>query len=749
MPGELYANSPSTTVSSGGTDTPASGTSETITVASSTGFPAASNTAALPTQFHVADPAAPTELIAVTNVSGTTWTIIRGAESTIPVAHTAGYTVQQVVSAGAFTQLRDRDSSFNAVTMFGADPTGTVDSTAAIQATINAAGAVTAGTYGAGTLVNGAVVRIPAGTYKVTPPSPTVPALTVPSGVIITGDGSNATMLFKAANGIMLDFSGTGPAAGTGYATGWALGQGLRDIQLYGGNYTGLLLRLYYMQFYFEQNVYLWGNADVSVDTAQLWDSRFVNGLYLFGGSTTSSAITGAQAVCHLIRNSAAPKTTLNQALTSGNSSGSSLAVTPALDAALPAGIVQVWNASNQVQNFTTTGAAASATTIPITPVTMSHSFVSGNTVNGFGWSNDSTNAIVMQGCHWEDNLSGAIWVTAGTDNSNGVVHVYITGGKIEEDTIGYNCPQIQVDGSVTDFRIRDFYVYAGGFNAGFSTRVPIIQFHPNIGMLSGLHIENGADVTTTGVDVAFGTAGSLETIYQYWANTPTVAGINVSNGYANMFDIQVNGNCTNPVLASGGGTYSMLDRAGNLTITGLFGIANQSAPAAIPASSAMYSAGGHLKYTGADSNVYNTGRQTVVLASPFSSGTGVGVQTVTGMSAHLGAGTYILHGWFPYGPAGSTASTQTFAWTWGGTITTCTMTWVPLAAAYAPATPATTITTGWVSPTMTSTLYVLTFDAYVVVTGAGTLQLTVKSTTSGDEVIISAGAHLDVLPVS
>ena len=48
-------------------------------------------------QFHVADAAAPTEIIVVTNVSGTTWTVTRGADSTTPVTHTAGFTIYQVV----------------------------------------------------------------------------------------------------------------------------------------------------------------------------------------------------------------------------------------------------------------------------------------------------------------------------------------------------------------------------------------------------------------------------------------------------------------------------------------------------------------------------------------------------------------------------------------------------------------------------------------------------------------------------
>jgi hypothetical protein len=110
---ELFANQPSTTVSSGGTTAPSPGAVESWTVASSSSFPAASNSAVPPAQFHVADTASGkiSEIIAVTNVSGTTWTVTRGAESTTPVAHTAGFTVQQVVSAGGLGSLLSESGS--------------------------------------------------------------------------------------------------------------------------------------------------------------------------------------------------------------------------------------------------------------------------------------------------------------------------------------------------------------------------------------------------------------------------------------------------------------------------------------------------------------------------------------------------------------------------------------------------------------------------------------------------------------
>jgi hypothetical protein len=99
---ELFNNYPQTTATStSGTTAPSSGTTETWTVASSASFPAASTSNG--NTFHVADPALPTEVIQVTNVSGTTWTVIRGSESSIPIAHATGATFKQVVTAGWLT----------------------------------------------------------------------------------------------------------------------------------------------------------------------------------------------------------------------------------------------------------------------------------------------------------------------------------------------------------------------------------------------------------------------------------------------------------------------------------------------------------------------------------------------------------------------------------------------------------------------------------------------------------------------
>ena len=43
------------------------------------------------------DPAQPTEVIEVTAVSGSTWTVTRGAQGTTPIAHSAGFSVNLVI----------------------------------------------------------------------------------------------------------------------------------------------------------------------------------------------------------------------------------------------------------------------------------------------------------------------------------------------------------------------------------------------------------------------------------------------------------------------------------------------------------------------------------------------------------------------------------------------------------------------------------------------------------------------------
>ena len=237
MATELFANYVATTVPTGGTTAPSSGSTETWTVTSSSGFPAAVTGTS---QFHVADPAQPGEVIAVTNVSGTTWSVTRGAESTATSAHTAGFTVKQVVSAGFLGSLAT--SGVSSVTAgdtsivvggSGSAPTietGTLDVIAAdhppaanwsnnshkITSLANGSGAQDAAAYGQ-TPAGGTTVTIAQGGTGQTTQQAAMNALagTQTSGDYLRGNGTNVSMsAIQAADVPTLNQNTTGTAAG-------------------------------------------------------------------------------------------------------------------------------------------------------------------------------------------------------------------------------------------------------------------------------------------------------------------------------------------------------------------------------------------------------------------------------------------------------------------------------------------------------------------------------------------------------
>lgn len=155
---------------------------------------------------------------------------------------------------------------------YGAKGDGATDDTAAIQAALTAAGAAGGGT-----------VFLPEGIYFVTPPSLTVPALTVPTNVTIQGNGPGGTVISKRANGIALDFSGSATMVHN-------INQGLRDIRFAGNSHTGAMIRLWYVNFLDFRNVQVYNNSDVAFSFLECWDSRFYN-LYCGSCGSTTSAL--------------------------------------------------------------------------------------------------------------------------------------------------------------------------------------------------------------------------------------------------------------------------------------------------------------------------------------------------------------------------------------------------------------------------------------------------------------------------
>ena len=201
MARDLFTNQASTTVAASKT-APAAGTTESWTVASSSAFPAASNAAVPATQFYIADPAAPTELILVTNVSGTTWSVTRGADGTTPVTHSAGFTVKNVVPATWLQRIDNRfkQEEYN-VLDFGAVGDDSTDNYDAFQDALNAARDN-----------GGGIIRIPKGDYRFE----TTPFKIYEGTHIIAHP--QAHIKNYAGTAASMFWNGTGGDAPTGYA---------------------------------------------------------------------------------------------------------------------------------------------------------------------------------------------------------------------------------------------------------------------------------------------------------------------------------------------------------------------------------------------------------------------------------------------------------------------------------------------------------------------------------------------------
>lgn len=109
---ELFANQPVTTLASPGI-TSTSATS--CTVASSSLFPAASSAGAGSFFRVLID----SEIVYVTNVSGTTWTIVRGQEGTAAATHSTGATVTHILTGGMLAAFAQQIETVNTVATSG------------------------------------------------------------------------------------------------------------------------------------------------------------------------------------------------------------------------------------------------------------------------------------------------------------------------------------------------------------------------------------------------------------------------------------------------------------------------------------------------------------------------------------------------------------------------------------------------------------------------------------------------------
>lgn len=101
-------------MTTGGTAALSQGAAEAWTVSSGATFPVASTSTVPATMFMVADTASTSEIVLVTVATTTSpwvWNVTRGAEGTTPVTHATGFTVQQVVTAGALTNFKQASNA--------------------------------------------------------------------------------------------------------------------------------------------------------------------------------------------------------------------------------------------------------------------------------------------------------------------------------------------------------------------------------------------------------------------------------------------------------------------------------------------------------------------------------------------------------------------------------------------------------------------------------------------------------------
>jgi hypothetical protein len=172
------------------------------------------------------------------------------------------------------------------VKSYGAAGDGVTDDTAAIQAAVNAAAAVSP--------ANGCVVYFPAGVYAVTPGGSSA-AITLNNGtnaytgIRLVGDSIGSTQIKKLGNGTLISMSGVSsdPTGATHCKT-----CSIENIHLSGNGFTGQVVQAYYADNLYFQNIRIVNNPDVCVAGVEFWDSRFYNMVIELSGSTTFNAAT-------------------------------------------------------------------------------------------------------------------------------------------------------------------------------------------------------------------------------------------------------------------------------------------------------------------------------------------------------------------------------------------------------------------------------------------------------------------------
>lgn len=294
---ELIANEAATTLN--GAILAGAGT---LTVASSTGFPAA------PFRVRVSGSltagGSGTEYMLVTAVAGTTWTVTRGVEApyNTGLGFATGVTIEHVLTTMGLYEMFGIVNVKNPRFAGGAKGDDSTDDTNAI----NAAAAYAATLGGPTANYPGATLFFPPGIYRWGNPGGVPTALSIGSRIRVLGSGRGATTLRRMAN-VSIQFYGSAPAD-TGPRNIYS---GMEHMHHEGGDFGASLIDLVYVSQFQMDHVRFFGCGGSAIECVEVWDSSFSNVFTDWCGSPTAPAIW--------IRNSRAASPTFGWSTDSSN----------------------------------------------------------------------------------------------------------------------------------------------------------------------------------------------------------------------------------------------------------------------------------------------------------------------------------------------------------------------------------------------------------------------------------------------
>jgi hypothetical protein len=271
-----------------------------ITVASSTGFPAAPFRVRV--SGNLTGGGTGSEYMLVTAVSGTTWTVTRAIES--PFNTALGFAtlaaIEHVMTVMGLYEALPEVYAASPRFAGGVKADDATDDTVAYQAALDYA--ATLGDPD----TPGAVVVLPPGTIRWGNPGGVPTHLVVGSRILIRASGRGATTMRRMAD-VSMKYYGSAPAD-TGPRNIYS---GMEHIHHEGGDFNSSYIHLVYASQFQMDHVRFYGCGGSAIECVEVWDSSFSNVFMDWCGSTTRPALW--------IRNSMATTPTFGWSTDSSN----------------------------------------------------------------------------------------------------------------------------------------------------------------------------------------------------------------------------------------------------------------------------------------------------------------------------------------------------------------------------------------------------------------------------------------------